>query len=130
MNPWGAFSLGNKAFTQQGRISQTIDCQAVSGEHIGEKRLFAPVSRNTTPKDTMLTDVQCRNATCSVDKKRAHLTDGAGLYLEISPAGAKRWFPKIYKDGKETRLALGSYPTVSLTAACLTQKTPFDVPGA
>jgi len=65
----------------------------------------------------MLTDAQCRNATCPADKKRARLTDGAGLYLEISPAGSKRWFLKLYRDGKETRLALGSYPAVGLTAA-------------
>ena len=65
----------------------------------------------------MLTDAQCRNATCPPDKKRERLTDSAGLYLEISPAGSKRWFQKIYRDGKETRLALGSYPTVGLTAA-------------
>jgi integrase len=65
----------------------------------------------------MLTDAQCRNATCQPDKKRARLTDSGGLYLEVSPAGSKRWFQKIYKDGKETRLALGSYPSVGLTAA-------------
>jgi len=65
----------------------------------------------------MLTDAQCRNATCPQDKKRARLTDSGGLYLEVSPAGSKRWFQKIYRDGKETRLALGSYPTVGLTAA-------------
>lgn len=65
----------------------------------------------------MLTDAECRNATCPPDKKRARLTDSGGLYLEISPAGSKRWFQKIYRDGKETRLALGSYPTVGLTAA-------------
>jgi integrase len=65
----------------------------------------------------MLTDAQCRNATCPPDKKRERLTDSAGLYLEISPAGSKRWFQKIYRDGKETRLALGSYPAVGLTAA-------------
>lgn len=58
----------------------------------------------------MLTDAQCRNATCPPDKKRARLTDAAGLYLEISPGGSKRWFLKLYRDGKETRLALGSYP--------------------
>lgn len=65
----------------------------------------------------MLTDAQCRNATCPPDKKRARLTDSAGLYLEVSPAGSKRWFQKIYKDGKESRIGLGSYPAVSLTAA-------------
>ncbi len=65
----------------------------------------------------MLTDAQCRNATCPIGKKRARLTDGGGLYLETSPAGSKRWFMKIYRDGKESRLALGSYPAMGLTAA-------------
>ena len=65
----------------------------------------------------MLTDAQCRNAVCPPDKKRARFTDATGLYLEVSPAGSKRWFWKIYLDGKETRLALGSYPDVTLTAA-------------
>jgi len=65
----------------------------------------------------MLTDAKCRNATCPPDKARARFTDAAGLYLEVSPAGSKRWFWKMYADGKESRLALGSYPDVSLTAA-------------
>ncbi|MBK7001823.1 MAG: integrase arm-type DNA-binding domain-containing protein [Rhodoferax sp.] len=65
----------------------------------------------------MLTDAQCRNATCSPDKKRARFFDAAGLYLEVSPAGSKRWFWKTYADGKEGRMAFGSYPDVTLTAA-------------
>ena len=65
----------------------------------------------------MLTTAHCKNATCPPDKKRARLTDSAGLYLETSPAGSKRWFAKIYQGGKETRLALGSYPTMGLSAA-------------
>jgi integrase len=36
-----------------------------------------------------------------------------GLYLEVSPAGSKRWFYKYRKNGKEGRMALGSYPDVS-----------------
>ena len=65
----------------------------------------------------MLTDAKCRNATCPAEKARARFTDASGLYLEISPAGSKRWFWKTYADGKEGRLALGGYPDVSLTAA-------------
>jgi integrase len=65
----------------------------------------------------MLTDKQCRSAVCPTDKKRARFTDSGGLYLEVSPAGSKRWFWKIYADGKEGRLALGSYPTVGLADA-------------
>lgn len=67
----------------------------------------------------MLTEVQCRNAACPPDKKRLRLTDASGLYLEVSPAGSKRWFWKTYADGKEGRLALGSYPSVTLKAARL-----------
>ena len=65
----------------------------------------------------MLTDTACKKATCPPDKKRERLADSGGLYLEISPSGSKRWFWKYRKDGKEGRMALGSYPEVSLAAA-------------
>ena len=65
----------------------------------------------------MLTDVQCKNAECPPGKTRARVACSGGLYLEVSPAGSKRWFWKYRKDGKEGRLALGSYPGVSLTMA-------------
>lgn len=65
----------------------------------------------------MLTEAACKNAMCPPELKRRRLTDAAGLYLEVSPAGAKRWFWKFYPAGKESRLALGSYPEVSLKAA-------------
>ena len=32
----------------------------------------------------MLTEKECKNATCPPDKKRARFTDSAGLYLEVS----------------------------------------------
>lgn len=69
----------------------------------------------------MLTDFDCRNATCPPDLKRKRLTDGGGLYLEVAPNGSKRWFWKFYPNGKESRLALGSYPEVSLKAARLSR---------
>jgi hypothetical protein len=65
----------------------------------------------------MLTDAQCKNAVCAPGKLRSRLADAGGLYLEVSPAGSKRWFFKYRKSGKEYRLALGSYPAVGLTAA-------------
>lgn len=65
----------------------------------------------------MLTDADCRSAKCPDGKPRHRLSDGKGLYLEVSPAGAKRWFWKFYPDGKESRLALGVYPEVTLKAA-------------
>ena len=65
----------------------------------------------------MLTDAQCRNATCPQGKKLKKYTDERGLYLEVRANGTKHWFQKIYPDGKESRIALGTYPAVSLTAA-------------
>ena len=61
----------------------------------------------------MLTDAECKNAICPPGKTRARLACSGGLYLEVSPAGSKRWFYKYRKDGKEGRMALGSYPDVS-----------------
>ena len=65
----------------------------------------------------MLTDAQCRNAVCPSDKKQARFSDSGGMYLQVSPAGSKRWFLKYRITGAEKQLALGSYPAVTLTAA-------------
>lgn len=65
----------------------------------------------------MLTDTACKKATCPTDKKRERLADSGGLYLEVSPNGSKRWFWKYRKQGKEGRMALGSYPAVGLKEA-------------
>jgi len=65
----------------------------------------------------MLTDAHCKNATCPPGKKHARFTDGGGLYLQVSPAGSKRWFWKYRIGGVEKQLALGSYPAVSLAEA-------------
>ena len=65
----------------------------------------------------MLTDAKCRNATCLPDKKQTRFADSGGMYLQVSPAGSKRWFLKYRVEGKEKQLALGSYPKMGLTAA-------------
>lgn len=65
----------------------------------------------------MLTDLQCKKATCPPEKKQARFTDAGGLYLDVSPSGSKRWFMKVYTEGKEKRLALGTYPAMSLADA-------------
>ena len=69
----------------------------------------------------MLTDKACKSAKCPIGKARARFSDAGGVYLEVSPAGSKRWFLKYRKDGKETRLALGSYPVVSLAEVRIKQ---------
>ena len=65
----------------------------------------------------MLTDAKCRNAVCPPDKKQARFADSGGMYLQVSPAGSKRWFLKYRLAGVEKQMALGGYPAVTLTAA-------------
>jgi integrase len=43
--------------------------------------------------------------------------DGAGLYLYVTPAGGKLWRLKYRYGGKERRLSLGPWPTVTLEQA-------------
>ena len=67
----------------------------------------------------MLTEAECKNAICPPDKKQSRFADSGGMYLQVSPAGSKRWFLKYRVVGKEKQLALGSYPDVSLKSARL-----------
>lgn len=62
-----------------------------------------------------LTDVAIRKAKPA--EKPIRMFDGGGLYLEISPAGGKLWRLKYRIDGKEKRLAIGTYPEISLLDA-------------
>lgn len=45
------------------------------------------------------------------------LSDGEGMYLEITTNGSKLWRMKYRFDGKEKRLSFGAYPAVSLAQA-------------
>lgn len=45
------------------------------------------------------------------------LFDGGGLYLEVTPSGAKYWRLKYRFAGKENRLSMGVFPAVGLKAA-------------
>ena len=60
---------------------------------------------------------KCRNAVCPPERKQARFTDSGGMYLQVSPAGSKRWFLKYRLAGAEKQLALGSYPDISLNSA-------------
>lgn len=64
-----------------------------------------------------LTDTACKNAKCPPDKARVRLTDSGGLYLEVLPAGGKHWRWKYRFMSKEKRLAIGTYPAVTLASA-------------
>jgi len=62
-----------------------------------------------------LTELGVRKAKPS--SKRKKLTDGRGLYLLLHPNGSKYWRMKYRFMGKEKLLALGVWPSVSLTEA-------------
>lgn len=59
-----------------------------------------------------LTDAKLRTLT-----EPGRYWDGGGLYLEVSPGGGRYWRLKYRHAGREKRLALGVYPTVSLKEA-------------
>lgn len=63
-----------------------------------------------------LTDTQVRNAKPA--DKPYKLADGGGLYLEVTPRGAKLWRMKVRQaNGKESILSFGAYPGVALIDA-------------
>jgi integrase len=62
-----------------------------------------------------LTDVTVRTA--KPRDKTYKLSDSGGLYLEVTPAGGKRWRWKYRVGGREKLLSMGVYPDVPLAAA-------------
>lgn len=62
-----------------------------------------------------LTDTQIRKA--KPGERTYKLSDGRGLYLEVTPAGGRWWRFKYRFDGKEKRLSLGVYPDIDLKTA-------------
>lgn len=63
-----------------------------------------------------LSDVAIRKKAKPRDKS-FKLADGAGLYLEVMPNGSRYWRMRYRIAGKDTRLAFGVYPEVSLAEA-------------
>ncbi|MEO7773672.1 MAG: integrase arm-type DNA-binding domain-containing protein [Steroidobacteraceae bacterium] len=63
----------------------------------------------------MLSDVAIR--TLKPEAKPYRMADERGMYLEVRPNGAKHWRLKYRLNGRERRVALGSYPEVSLHRA-------------
>ncbi|MEZ2407305.1 tyrosine-type recombinase/integrase [Bosea sp. RCC_152_1] len=62
-----------------------------------------------------LTDVKIRSAKPS--DRTLKLSDGEGLQLWISPAGARTWRLAYRSAGKQRAIGIGPYPAVSLSAA-------------
>jgi Arm DNA-binding domain len=59
-----------------------------------------------------LTELKCKR----LSKPGRH-ADGAGLYLDVSPAGARHWVFLFARKGKRTELGLGGYPETTLAEA-------------
>lgn len=62
-----------------------------------------------------LTDTKIRSLKPS--EKPFKVSDSHGLYLLIKPGGSRHWYLKYRINGKESRIALGAYPAVSLSDA-------------
>jgi integrase len=62
-----------------------------------------------------LTDTAIRNA--RPKEKPYKVTDSQGLYLLVNPRGSKLWRVKYRMNGVERKLALGSYPEITLAEA-------------
>ncbi|EFH4734159.1 tyrosine-type recombinase/integrase [Escherichia coli] len=45
------------------------------------------------------------------------VSDSHGLYLRVKPGGSRHWYFKYRISGKESRIALGTYPAISLSDA-------------
>ena len=62
-----------------------------------------------------LTDVKIRSLK---PRERAYqLADGDGLVLEVRPNGQRAWLYRYRLYGRQEKLSLGTYPTLSLAAA-------------
>lgn len=62
-----------------------------------------------------LTDAKIR--TLKSSDKPFKVSDSHGLYLLVKPSGSRHWYLKYRINGKESRIALGAYPAVSLSDA-------------
>lgn len=62
-----------------------------------------------------LTDTAIRNA--KPKDKPYKVADSQGLYLLVNPRGSKLWRVKYRMNGVERKLALGSYPEITLAEA-------------
>lgn len=49
--------------------------------------------------------------------KAFKVSDSHGLYLRVKPGGSRHWYLKYRISGKESRIALGTYPAISLSDA-------------
>ncbi|HJZ15646.1 MAG TPA: Arm DNA-binding domain-containing protein, partial [Stellaceae bacterium] len=71
-----------------------------------------PEARPTARLIGKLTTVSVRQA-----RRRGLYGDGGGLFLQVSPNGAKSWVFRFKKDGRLRVMGLGPVHTISLAEA-------------
>jgi len=72
----------------------------------------------------MLTDTLIKSL--KPKEKSYSKSDANGLYIEISPSGAKYWRQSYRYNGKQKRLAHGVYPRISLADARLLKEAALE----
>src|SRR5215470_10741494 len=82
------------------------------GERRGERYSFPTVAVWTMARVGKLSAVEVHKA-----KGPAVLHDGGGLYLRVSPTGAKSWVFRFQLYGKRRDMGLGPYPDITLAEA-------------
>jgi len=89
----------------------------ISGARPESPRFRHPRCPQPLPRTMALSDTALRAAKPRAKPYRLFDGNGSGLYAEVSPAGSVLWRIKYRIDGREKRLALGSYPATSLADA-------------
>ncbi|HBE4053499.1 TPA: tyrosine-type recombinase/integrase [Escherichia coli] len=56
-------------------------------------------------------------STLKPSDKPFKVSDSHGLYLRVKPGSSRHWYLKYRISGKESRIALGTYPAISLSDA-------------
>jgi integrase len=65
----------------------------------------------------MLTAQEIKSISCPPDKKQIKKTDGKGLFILVKNNNSKLWRLRYKYAGKHQEMALGGYPTISLSQA-------------
>lgn len=58
-----------------------------------------------------------KSAPLKPSDKPFKVSDSHGLYLRVKPGSSRHWYLKYRISGKESRIALGTYPAISLSDA-------------
>ncbi|HHB1472422.1 TPA: tyrosine-type recombinase/integrase [Yersinia enterocolitica] len=61
--------------------------------------------------------IDAKIRTLKPSDKPFKVSDSHGLYLLVKPGGSRHWYLKYRISGKESRIALGAYPAISLSDA-------------